>query len=906
MSRPVAIVPHTHWDREWYETFQSFRLDLVETMDGLLDLLDADPGYANFLLDGQMAMIDDYLEIRPEAEARLASLAVSGRLTVGPWYVLMDEFLVSGETIVRNLQMGLARAGSFGGAMNVGYLPDMFGHVAQMPQILRLAGLPRAVVWRGVPSEISSTGFWWEAPDGSAVRAEYLPVGYGNGASLPADAKALVKRTADHHDEIGKFLVNGLLYMNGSDHLPPQPWLSRVVAEANALQDEFHFAVTSLPAYLAAAPTEGLPRWRGELRSGARANMLMGVTSNRVDVKRATASTERELERRAEPYAALYLPAVEWPERPLAIAWNRAVLNSAHDSICACSVDEVVDAVLLRTAEAHDIATGVAGRALGALARSMADPGPVVVNPSRRARSGVVEVVVPADGPPGPDVQVVAERFGLPGSMTVDADTARTVLAMVQGTRIGDDAWIQSVTVDEDETGIDLVVAIGAEERPGVPVGEVRQDLYTRLGARPGAMVRVTLDQPPVRRILAMADVVPGFGWRRFAPRALIHPAWARVEEVRDAGEPAPTAPATAGAVATVLGNGLVSAEIDPVDGTFSLNGLSGYGRLVDGGDLGDSYNYSPPAGDRLVDTPESIVLTIIESGPVRARARIAATYRWPDHVNGGSQAREGEHLVEVTTELEVRADEELLRVATSFVNPSRDHRLRVHLPLPERADSSLAECAFGAVSRGLTAEGRPEERGLPTFPARRFVSAGGLTVVHDGVCEYELVDLAETEEGERAGSIALTVLRATGMLSRVGMTYRPFSAGPLTPAPGLQLVGRTIELRYALATGDADPWALADEVLLPLDVVTSFGGGDRPASGTALNVGGAEVTAVTRVGGQLEVRVHNPLDAPATVRLGPGVHGWEVDLRGRVMEAFTDSLVLRPSGIATLRLADG
>jgi len=249
--RTIAIVPHTHWDREWYEPFQQFRLRLVELLDELLPLLESDPSYARFMLDGQMAVVDDYLEIRPEAEPRIRALAASGRLTMGPWYILMDEFLVSGETIIRDLQMGMARGAAFGGAMDVGYLPDMFGHIAQMPQILAQAGFAHTVVWRGVPSAVTSTGFWWEAPDGSRVRAEYLPTGYGNGASLPDDAKALVQRTQDHEEEIGEFLIDGLLYMNGSDHLRPQPFLGQVVAEANQLQDRYHFEITSLPEYLA-------------------------------------------------------------------------------------------------------------------------------------------------------------------------------------------------------------------------------------------------------------------------------------------------------------------------------------------------------------------------------------------------------------------------------------------------------------------------------------------------------------------------------------------------------------------------------------------------------------------------------------------------------------------------------
>ncbi len=155
MARPrprqIAIVPHTHWDREWYEPYQTFRLRLVQLLDDLIPLLERDPSYARFLLDGQMAVVDDYLEVRPENEERIRALAAAGRLSMGPWYILMDEFLVSGETIVRDLQSGLLRGAAFGGAMEVGYLPDMFGHIAQMPQILRLAGFEHAVVWRGVP-----------------------------------------------------------------------------------------------------------------------------------------------------------------------------------------------------------------------------------------------------------------------------------------------------------------------------------------------------------------------------------------------------------------------------------------------------------------------------------------------------------------------------------------------------------------------------------------------------------------------------------------------------------------------------------------------------------------------------------------------------------------------------------
>jgi mannosylglycerate hydrolase len=884
-ARRVAVVPHTHWDREWYQPYQEFRLKLVDMFDTLVPLLESDERYRTFLLDGQMAMVDDYLEARPEDEARLRSLAAAGRITMGPWYILMDEFLASGETIVRNLQMGLLRGASFGGTMDIGYLPDMFGHIAQMPQILRQAGFASAVVWRGVPSAITKNGFLWEAPDGSTVRAEYLPTGYGNGAALPDDAKALVQRVTDHLDEVGDLVIGDLLYMNGSDHLLPQPWLGRVVADANQLQDDLRFEVTSLPEYLATAPTEGLEQWQGELRSGFRSDMLMGVTSNRVDVKRLGGLAARQLEQRAEPLAALFQAPSEWPQRLLDLAWKEMVRNSAHDSICACSVDDVVDAVLHRYAEVRTIAGGLASRAITSLAGSLDEAGTYVLNPARRSRSGIVELVTPAAEPPPGDVQVVWKRSGLPDARVLDHDTVRSILQMMQGPQIEHDLWLRDIVVEEDEDGIALTFSVGAEERHDVPIARTKHEVLARLSSRPDAVIRVGLEQPPLCRFVARVSEVPGYGWRPFEPVALTNPVVAS----------APGGPVS-------VSNGLVSVEVDETLGTFSLNGLAGYGQVVDGGDLGDSYNYSPPGQDTIVDVPSAVAVRVSESGPVRARVVITARYRWPDHVEASTQIRVGGQSVEVETTLELRADEPAVRVTTSFVNPSRDHRLRVHLPLSEPARTSRAECAFAVVERGLTAEGRPEEFGLPTFPARRFVSAGGLTVVHDGVCEYELVDLMATPLGEAASTIALTVLRSTGMLSRQGMTYRPFPAGPLTPVEGLQMTGRHVSLQYALAVGVDDPYALADDVLLPLEVFTGPGGGTRPPAGSELSVGGAEVSAVRRDGGVLEVRVYNPSPEPTTVTLA-GQAGWLVDLRGRPERPFEGSFELRPFGLATARL---
>ena len=158
MSRTVFILPHTHWDREWYLPFERFRMRLVRTVDQLLTIMRTDPTYERFTLDGQSIILDDYFAIRPHQEQTLRALVAQRRLAVGPWYVLPDEFLVSGEALIRNLMIGRHKATRFGPPVDVGYLPDSFGHIAQLPQILRGFGITSAMLSRGVGDEGETLG----------------------------------------------------------------------------------------------------------------------------------------------------------------------------------------------------------------------------------------------------------------------------------------------------------------------------------------------------------------------------------------------------------------------------------------------------------------------------------------------------------------------------------------------------------------------------------------------------------------------------------------------------------------------------------------------------------------------------------------------------------------------------
>jgi hypothetical protein len=600
------------------------------------------------------------------------------------------------------------------------------------------------------------------------------------------------------------------------------------------------------------------------------------VASNRVDVKQAAARAERALERLAEPLSALFLPADHWPAALLDEAWLEVIRNSAHDSICACSVDEVCDAVLHRFAEATQIADGLTERALHALGATVAVDGrtPVIVNPSARTRCGMVELRLRgADVPAG--TQLVSQRLA---EWNMVEDTAIEV-ATVMVAELEYVRNVESFTVLSPD-GTELIRVV-REPAGTLVTPPIRQQLADLRSERAGEQVTVRVTTPPAITVLAHVADVPGYGWQ----------AWT--------GASAPVEPVTATELG--LANGILSVEVDPSDGTFAIDGHGGLGRLVDGGDVGDTYNWCPPDRDVLVDTPTSVSTRVVDAGPVRARLQVIRTYAFPTHAADGTRA--GEQPVDVLTTLELRAGEDLVRVHVELDNHGlRDHRLRAVFPLPERATASVAECAFATVERGLVAEGGPTERGLATYPSRRFVTAGGLTLAHEGLLEYELVDL--DADATSAGALALTLVRSTGMLSQGPMATRPLPAGPLTPMEGPQSQHR-VHADFAVHLGARNPYEVADELSVPLQVTR--GGGPSaggPATGQALSITGAEVSAIVREAGQLLVRVFNPSAQPATVTID-GRDGWLVDLRGRSMQPFEGSFDLTPWQIVTVNLGD-
>ncbi|WP_200210346.1 glycoside hydrolase family 38 C-terminal domain-containing protein [Micromonospora coerulea] len=941
MDRPteIIVVPHTHWDREWYEPFQRFRLRLVALLDEVFDRMAHDERQ-RFTLDGQLAAVDDYLEVRPERREQVVALVRAGRLSVGPWQILLDEFLCSGENIVRNLERGLARSAGLGGAMPVGYLPDMFGHVAQMPQLLAGAGLAHACVFRGVPERVRSHAFAWQAPDGTTIRTEYLPGGYGNAAGLMDNPRLVTRRAVDLAERLRGWRPDGddtpILAMYGTDHAAPAPDAPDRLAAADV--DGVRLRLGTLAEYFATQPTtvDGLPVVAGELRSHARANILPGVISVRAHLKQAMGRAERRVERYAEPLAALFHdPSVQ---RFLDMAWTRLIDASCHDSVTGCGCDETAEQVAARLAEADQLGRAVCDLVGARLAGGVPRDGYLLFNPTPAARTALVRLdvegpgdgavgLVGADGTVAPAQVLDRARTLLADDLVPTADLP-AVLTRVHGRELyGQEITAWSVSPD-DAT---LTFRVARHGDPAFDVEDVRLALAAAVGPD---RWRVRIVAAPRLTVAALVEV-PALGLAAVRPVALPpddpatradNPAPVP-EAARARANGAALGPEAAGAAGpapvTVVGravdNGLLRVEVAE-DGTLRLSapdGLSvdGVARIVDGGDVGDSYNYAPPAADELVDKPRAVRTVVVHEGPVVAVLDVVREYRWPvgADVDAGSR-RVDRETATVTTRVELRAGEAFARLRLSFDNRCDDHRVRLHLPLPAAARSSYAEGQFAVVERGLTAEGGGGEVPLPTFPASGFVAAGGaegsLAVLLTQPTEYEVTDSGR--------ELAVTVLRAIGMLSRNRHALRDEPAGPQLPTPLAQCRGeRSVELAVLPFRGDWDSAGVLAAAEAYRHELLDFPGSGEPSAGLPAPVTGVTVdgdgvalTSLRDRDGRIELRVVAARDTNAVIGAGRGLRGaWRADLIGRAGEPLPVDgdgrvrLPVRAWEIATIQL---
>lgn len=958
----LLVVPHTHWDREWYLPFQQFRMRLVRTVDLVLDTLEADPSFAFFMLDGQTIVLEDYLDIRPENRARLERLARTGRILIGPWYLQPDEFLVGAESLVRNLQIGRRMGADFGGVMPVGYVPDTFGHIAQLPQILRGFGLDNVVFWRGVGPEIEHSVFRWAAPDGSEVLAIWLydDFGYSNAAILPLEPGALATRAAQIAERMRPLAVtNVLLLMNGTDHIEPQVGLPAALERANERLGArgLHLTIGTLPQYIAAVKEArpALQRVTGELVAGWRTHLLPGVYSTRMWLKQRNAAAEALLTRWAEP-ATVWASAfgAAYSTSLLALAWKHLLHNHPHDSICGCGIDQVHREMIPRFDQAEQIADELTGQALAHLAGCADTRGPersvpiVVFNPSDGPRTDVVSCtaqllfsgfdVVDDEGRKLP-YQVHKSSGAELLNERVEKAFAVGMLGMLsEGSALGYAILDAYISADGEPGVVRVELTVSATLAPNVEVVERAKERLMALAARDDiTSFHVMAREAPRTDLLVLARDVPARGGRVLYVRPRAEAALEQIGTMQRGTGTLPLADAVR-ARPLALENAHLRVEVDPTGGTLTLTDkharqvYTGLNRIADGGDVGDLYNYSPPARDTVVDAPVwPPSVEVVEPGPARATLRVTRTYLLPAACAPDRQARAAEQVTcAVTSEVSLAAGGRRVEIRTTVENTARDHRLRALFPVPFVATHADAEGTF-EVTRRLARQPAPgagahdwrtwSETPVDTHPQKRFVDVSdgerGLALLNRGLPEYEVLP-----DPHGAGSaVALTLLRAVGWLSRDDLATRRGHAGPPLATPEAQGSGMHV-FEYALVPHLGD-WR-AEDALAPREaqafetalraVTTSRHAGPLASRWSFVYATPAPVmvSAVKRAEREeaLVVRLYNPLETAlsAEVILAlPFREVLRVDLNEEAMtdDASADLARILSTGVRT-RLRGG
>ena len=892
--RNLYIVSHTHWDREWYRPFQSFRLKLIHLIDNLLILLEEDPSFKFFMLDGQTIVLDDYLAMRPENESVLRKHIQKGRILIGPWHILPDMFLVGPESHIRNLLQGDRTARAFGPKMMVGYIPDPFGHPGQVPQLLRGFGIESACLWRGLSDQPAE--FWWQSPDGSQVLMVNLRDGYGNGASLPADNPAAFAETlaaaADSlqaHSAVSDFLI-----MYGTDHMEPPVNTSSALSKANKILKDTHVIHSTLPNFVAALKADIqknkliLPVFSGELRDCKRIHLLPGVLSSRIWIKQRNHSSETLLTRWVEPFTVFQelttgesSTILNQKSSLLNHTWRLLMENHPHDSICGCSIDQVHEEMKVRLDQVDQIGEELTGQSLEAIAGSIntrsllssstqnedQDSAIVVFNPTSAARTDVVCATVELQGDitefnllDENGVSLPYQTRGLGSrdiiNMTMDAKGLRSTFGSINEGR-AEGMSIQDIKIRRDGTQVYIVAIMGGEGEPNLAVWNSARKQIDEFFADPSITgYHVRARSASATEVLLTASDVPGLGYRtlRVSPRQNQEKPPVRMSPLVRALIPLARLPFIQTLVTRKrytrppyrIENEFFVVELEK-DGTLALldknlnRRYTGLNAFRDGGDCGDEYNYSPPATDRF--TAPSVRHVTLVQGQLQQTITAELELKTSLTLAPGRKARSKEQVnLPIKTTITLTHAVPRVDITTTIDNTARDHRLRVHFPAPFAASISSQDGHFEVVERkvGLPAfDDSWIEQPRPEVPQRAFtdISDGkvGLMIANRGLPEVEVLKNAH-ENAE----IALTLLRSIGWLSRDDFSTRKGHAGPSMETPAAQLPGQwTFEYSVIPHTGDwrsAFQQAYAFETPLRA-VATGLHTGDLPTIASFVDV---------------------------------------------------------------------
>ncbi|MFW9901533.1 MAG: alpha-mannosidase [Candidatus Thorarchaeota archaeon] len=774
----IIIVPHTHWDREWYLTFQEFRARLVIMMDKLLNILKTDPDYKSFTLDGQVIALEDYLEVRPEREHEIKDYVKQGRLSIGPMYVLPDEFLVSGESIIRNLMIGHQIARRFGRVMKVGYIPDPFGHIAQLPQILQGFEIPSVMFKRGFGNEFEennlSMEFIWNAPgEAASLLSIFLRFGYDSllffntktikGKYLPA--LRTIKFAIQRFEEV--IVTPYILLNNGSDHHEALPEIPKIVKQWNNLNPDKNLEQADFEHYVnkVLESKPDLNKFQGELRGGRFEHILSGVLSARMWIKQRNTAIEYQYEKYTEPISAITwildkFKKFIYPKDYILTGLKWLQKNAPHDSICGCSIDQVHDDMITRFDWAEQIADEIFKDSFSYLSDLINTDSKykhlnilLVYNPLPWQRKDVVKVNIIANKTGG-------EKF--PYSIKIIDSDGKEIEYQHRFVK-EEPRFTRTTDVSHNFTFLVDIPALGFKTYYVVPVESENE---------------ITFKEDDTFKITR--DYLENIYYK-----------------------------------INIKSNGFIDI-LDKDTGILYENIC----EFEDMGDWGDEYDFSGPRENQIdmrFTTEDAAVFerSVYIDGPTQKTFKLRLNLKLPYSLTEDRYNRE-EYLVDNKITIFISLYKEIKRIDFNIEleNDSRDHRLRVLFPTKIKSDTVNADGHFYVVPRKvkLPMADNWTQKPLPMNHQKDFVSVSDnsatFAVLNKGLPEYE----AKINE-DKSITFAVTLLRCVEWLSRDDFASRMSHAGSGFKTPGAQCLGKH-SFELSIITSSKSDW-LASEIHL-------------------------------------------------------------------------------------------
>ncbi|MDU2670807.1 MAG: glycoside hydrolase family 38 C-terminal domain-containing protein [Clostridium sp.] len=774
----AMVIPHTHWDREWRYPIWKNRMLLIEFMDSLLKLLDDDEEYNCFLMDGQVAPIEDYLEVMPQNKERVLKHIKDGRIAIGPWYTLPDLYPVSGESLVRNLLKGTRVCREYGDYLKVGYNSFGWGQTAQFPQIYAGFDMDFIICAKKVSKERApQSEFMWEGPDGTRVltsrlgehaRANFyfnafLYSKYGfNCTSSEFRYKPDISGVAFHnamankHDEdffmllpkenySKEFLVKGIeeackatndtvlkeerLYLNGTDFSTPHPELSKMLKDLNEIDSNTEYINCRLEEY-AKVLNEKIDKStlitvKGELRDGPAGECSGNALSSRIYLKQLNKKAENILMYEAEPYSvAAELINIPYEKSFLDRGWKYLLQSHPHDSINGVTQDKTANDVEYRLNQAIEIGEVTKDKAIGEIIKKIDlsnynndDFLLVVFNPHPYATNEILKVCIAAP-----------REAGIWNFSARDCD--------------GNKLMIQEISRDEKAFPVH-----DQEARPWPYLAD-RHFYYIQTGD------------------------VPALGYKviQFIPEKHFdrnHFYWLTMRE--NLGEDICKAD-------NILENEYLKVEINS-NGTLKVTDkenkqiYDGLHYFEDAGDVGNYWAYYPPYHNKVFTTLTSNVSSWLEdNGPLSATIAIQYKMELPvkgfesrHGIQGEGKRSDDTDVLIITSRITLKKDSKRVDINTKMTNNICNHRLRVAFPTGIKADNVCAAGHFTVDKRPATP--KKESNGtywpeMQTLPMQTFVdvsdSEKGIALLNNCLTEYEMCD-------DEKHTLYLTLFRAMG-----------------------------------------------------------------------------------------------------------------------------------------------